>query len=146
MNTRERKTDKVLRLGIVQGGTIIEERLVSGKDSISVGQSPKNEVLIPSPQVPNRHRLIEVKGLSEPSGTIILTPNERRVAEDRRDCYWLYIVTNCGTQPALQEPIKDPARFPWHEVMKVQHYWLDVNVITRPMVARKDTPQYGGEE
>ena len=24
--------------------------------------------------------------------------------------------------PRLQEPIKDPARFPWYEVTKVQHY------------------------
>ena len=35
-------------------------------------------------------RLIEVKGLAAETGTILLTPNERRVAEDRRDCYWLY--------------------------------------------------------
>jgi hypothetical protein len=32
-------------------------------------------------------RLIEVKGLGDPSGAILWTPNERRVAEDRRDCY-----------------------------------------------------------
>jgi len=38
-------------------------------------------------------RLIEVKGIGESSGTIVLTPNERRVAEDRRDCYCLYVVT-----------------------------------------------------
>ena len=38
-------------------------------------------------------RLIEIKGLAAETGTILLTPNERRVAEDRRDCYWLYIVT-----------------------------------------------------
>ncbi len=24
----------------------------------------------------------------------------------------------------LQEPVKGPARFPWHEVSKVQHYWV----------------------
>ncbi|MFQ5899875.1 MAG: helicase-related protein, partial [Candidatus Methylomirabilia bacterium] len=34
-------------------------------------------------------RLIEVKGLSQVTGRILLTPNERRVAEDRRECYWL---------------------------------------------------------
>ena len=34
-------------------------------------------------------RLIEVKGLAAAAGTILLTPNERRVAEDRPDCYWL---------------------------------------------------------
>ncbi len=74
-------------------------------------------------------RLIEVKGLAGESGTVLLTPNERRVAEDRRDCYWLYVVTNCATKPTLQEPVKDPARLDWHEVKKVQHYWLDVDAM-----------------
>ena len=87
-------------------------------------------------------RLIEVKGLGAESGTILLTPNERRVAEDRRDCYWLYVVTNCNTKPVLQEPIKDPARFPWHEVVKVQHYWLEVNAMTKPMQLRERPPSY----
>ena len=75
-------------------------------------------------------RLIEVKGLAAASGTILLTPNERRVAEDRRDCYWLYVVTDCRRTPALREPVADPARFPWHEVRKVQHYYLDVDAMT----------------
>ncbi len=70
-------------------------------------------------------RLIEVKGLAAPAGTILLTPNERRVAEDRRDCYWLYVVTNCANQPTLKKTIKDPAQFPWHEVSTIQHYWLN---------------------
>ncbi len=74
-------------------------------------------------------RLIEVKGLAAPSGTILLTPNEHRVAEDRRDCYWLYVVTDCAAEPQLKEPIKDPARFQWHEVSKVQRYWLQVDAI-----------------
>ena len=78
-------------------------------------------------------RLIEVKGLSAPTGTIVLTPNERRVAEDRRDCYWLYVVTNCGGHPELQEPIPEPARFAWREVSKVEHYWLDVGKMIGPM-------------
>jgi len=74
-------------------------------------------------------RLIEVKGLGEAGGAILLTPNERRVAEDRRDCYWLYVVTNCATEPRLQDPVRDPARLPWQEVTKVQHYWLEVDAI-----------------
>ena len=62
-------------------------------------------------------RLIEIKGLAAPDGGIVLlTPNERRVAQDRRDCNWLYVVENCATEPVLQEPIRDPARFPWQEV------------------------------
>lgn len=81
-------------------------------------------------------RLIEVKGLSAVTGTILLTPNERRVAEDRRDCFWLYVVTNCGITPTMQEPIKDPARFPWQEVIKVAHYWLDVKTMTNPLLQK----------
>jgi len=87
-------------------------------------------------------RLIEVKGLSEAAGMILLTPNERRVAEDRRDCYYLYVVTNCSTKPTLQEPIKDPARFDWHEVTKVAHYYLSVDAMTKPMKVREKKLEY----
>ena len=88
-------------------------------------------------------RLIEVKGLGAETGTILLTPNERRVAEDRRDCYWLYIVTNCADTPTLQKPVKDPARLEWHEVTKVAHYYLSVNAMTHPMMVREDKAPYG---
>jgi superfamily II DNA or RNA helicase len=73
-------------------------------------------------------RLIEVKGIGAETGTVLLTPNERRVAEDRRDCYWLYVVTNCNSAPEL-EAIKDPARLDWREVTKVAHYWLDLKAM-----------------
>ena len=83
-------------------------------------------------------RLIEIKGLARGGGgTVLLTPNERRVAEDRRDCYWLYVVTNCAEEPVLQKPIRDPARFPWHEVRKVQHYYLTVDALKKPMSVRE---------
>ncbi|HTS18046.1 MAG TPA: helicase-related protein [Verrucomicrobiae bacterium] len=91
-------------------------------------------------------RLIEVKGIGNSVGTVLLTPNERRVAEDRRDCYWLYVVTTCNTKPELQEPIKDPARFEWHEVKKVQHYWLEVDAMTQPMQVRESTPPSYGDQ
>jgi len=68
-------------------------------------------------------RLIEVKGIGAAAGTVVLTPNERWVAQDRRDCYWLYVVLDCKTKPTLQE-VPDPARFPWQEVVKVEHYYL----------------------
>ena len=87
-------------------------------------------------------RLIEVKGLAAETGTILLTPNERRVAEDRRDCYWLYIVTNCADAPILQKPIQDPARIQWREVSKVQHYWMEVNAMTEPMQVREAGAEY----
>ncbi|MGH7774947.1 MAG: protein NO VEIN domain-containing protein [Candidatus Binatia bacterium] len=75
-------------------------------------------------------------------GIKVFSSNERRVAEDRRDCYWLYIVTNCNSESKLQEPIKDPARFPWHEVKKVEHYYLSVDALTQPMQVREKPEQY----
>ena len=89
-------------------------------------------------------RLIEVKSLAA-AGTVLLPPNEHRVAEDRPDCYWLYVVTDCGGTPVLQEPVADPARFPWREVTKVQHDYLSVDAITRPMRVRVRPPDYTAE-
>jgi hypothetical protein len=87
-------------------------------------------------------RLIEIKGIGEATGTVLLTPNERRVAEDRRDCYWLYVVTSCNSKCQLQEPSKDPARFPWHEVKKVEHYYLSVDALTQPMQVSESPSSY----
>jgi hypothetical protein len=75
-------------------------------------------------------RLIEIKGLAGETGTVALTPNEKRVAEDRRDCYWLYVVTRCK-QPGGPNVMRigDPARLAWHEVRKVEHYQLSVDAL-----------------
>jgi hypothetical protein len=83
-------------------------------------------------------RLIEVKGLAARSGTILLTPNERRVAEDRPDCYWLYVVTDCATNPVLRDPVLNPAQRPWVEVRKVQHCYLDVEKLSTASDGRSD--------
>ena len=92
-------------------------------------------------------RLIEVKGLAAAAGSILFTPNERRVAEDRPDCYWLYVVTDCATKtPRLQEPERDPARLRWREVTQVAHYQLSVNALKQPMEVREKRPAFGGGE
>jgi hypothetical protein len=70
-------------------------------------------------------RLIEIKGIGAAEGSVMLSPNELKVAKDRRDCYWLYVVTHCNTTPQLREPIKDPARLHWTEVIKIAHYRID---------------------
>jgi hypothetical protein len=91
-------------------------------------------------------RLIEVKGVGASSGTVLLTPNEHRVAQDRRDCYWLYVVTDCKGTARLQEPIKDPARLQWHEVTKVAHYYLAVDAMKTPLEVNQDRASYKREE
>jgi hypothetical protein len=37
------------------------------------------------------------------------------------------------------------ARFPWHEVKKVQHCWLEISAMTQPMKIRDDLSPYGGK-
>ena len=72
-------------------------------------------------------RLIEVKGIAGTDGTVALTPNEKRTAEDRRDCYWLYVVTCCkhADGPKLLQ-IGDPAKLEWGEIRKIDHYALSL--------------------
>jgi hypothetical protein len=75
-------------------------------------------------------RLIEIKRLTGETETVPLTPNEKRVAEERRDCYWLYVVTPyrrpVGPHVML---IGDPARLP-RQVRKVEHYQRSVSALT----------------
>ena len=87
-------------------------------------------------------RLIEVKGLAAATGDILLTPNKRRVAEGRRDCYRPYVVTNCAEAPQL-EPVPDPSRLRWHEESRVQHYRLSVDAMTEPVRIREEQANYG---
>jgi hypothetical protein len=55
----------------------------------------------------------------------------------------------------LLQPIKDPARFQWHEVYperrltaaervkKVDHYYLSIDAVTQPMKVKEPTIPYG---
>ncbi len=80
-----------------------------------------------------------------PACAACLSPCDGRqvsVAAGRRDCYWLYVVTSCKSEAVLQEPIKNPTRFPWHEVKKVDHYYLSVDALTQPMRVREPSEPY----
>lgn len=37
-----------------------------------------------------------------------------------------------------KEPIKDPARFEWHQVKKIEHCRLDLNALSEPLALRED--------
>jgi TonB family protein len=50
---------RVLRLGIIQGGNIVEERLLRNRDTISIGQGPRNTFIVPIPQLPKSYTLFE---------------------------------------------------------------------------------------
>jgi superfamily II DNA or RNA helicase len=74
-------------------------------------------------------RLIEVKGLSSEGGEILLTPNEHRVAQDRPDCFWLYVVTKCKSEAPELKMRLNPAALDWTSISKVQHFTLNTRVL-----------------
>jgi hypothetical protein len=51
---------KILRIGIIQGGRIVEERLVRERISVTVGQSAKNMFVVPSEALPRTLIMFEV--------------------------------------------------------------------------------------
>lgn len=52
-------------------------------------------------------------------------------ARDPRKVEWRLSAPDCSDEPTLQEPIGDPGRFQWHEVKKVDYYWIDWQAICR---------------
>ena len=65
------------------------------------------------------------------------------MAEGRRDCNWLHIVTDCDATPQLQDPVRDSARLGWHKVMGVAHYYISVDAMEKPMPLRENSRDYG---
>jgi hypothetical protein len=53
---------KILRIGIIQGGRIVEERLVRKRENITIGQSAKNLFVVPSEALPRQWLLFELTG------------------------------------------------------------------------------------
>ena len=54
---------KVLRIGIIQGGKIIEERIVRRRETVSIGPSEKNHFVLTAPELPSsRFEMFETKG------------------------------------------------------------------------------------
>ncbi|MGM0574833.1 MAG: TonB family protein [Myxococcota bacterium] len=55
-------TRKILRVGIIQSGRIVEERLVRKREDVTIGQASKNTFILPIPQLPKSFTLFEAKG------------------------------------------------------------------------------------
>src|ERR1700722_17915247 len=53
---------KILRIGIIQGGRIVEERRVRKRENITIGQSAKNMFVVPSEALPRNWLLFEASG------------------------------------------------------------------------------------
>ncbi len=53
---------KVLRIGLVQGGKVIEERVIKQRSHVTIGPSEKSMFVIPSKNLPAQFRLFELAG------------------------------------------------------------------------------------
>src|SRR5882724_9676245 len=53
---------KVLRIGLVQGGKVIEERVIKQRSHVTIGPSEKSMFVVPSQSVPANFRLFELIG------------------------------------------------------------------------------------
>ena len=54
--------EKILRVGIIQNGRIIEERLLRNREAVSVGQKLTNTFVIASNAFPPSFSMFDIKG------------------------------------------------------------------------------------
>ncbi len=59
---------KVLRIGIVQDGKIVQERLIKAGEPVTVGESTKNTFVLPPGDLPKRFSLFVPKGKGKSKG------------------------------------------------------------------------------
>lgn len=51
---------KILRIGVIQAGKIVEERLIRRRESVTIGASPKNTIVVPASSLPRSFTLFEM--------------------------------------------------------------------------------------
>ena len=78
---------KVLRIGLVQDGRVIEERIIKQRTSVTIGSSEKAIFVIPTPNIPPQFKLFELIGTD----------------------YYLNFIDGMGGRVALQSGISELA-------------------------------------
>lgn len=53
---------KILRIGVILGGKIVEERLIRNRENVTIGQSAKNTFAIPAAELPKTWPLFQIVG------------------------------------------------------------------------------------
>lgn len=61
-STSQSKQGKTLRLGVIQNGSVTEETLIRDGDSVTIGSSPKNRIVLAAEGVPDSAVVFEKKG------------------------------------------------------------------------------------
>jgi len=53
---------KVLRLGVIQGGKIVEERILTARQAVTIGTSPRNTIVVPISNLPDSFTAFALQG------------------------------------------------------------------------------------
>lgn len=70
MSKTNEKAEKILRIGVIHGGKIVEERLLKKREPVTVGSDPKSTFVLPGADVPKNVKLFDMKG---PTYTLCFT-------------------------------------------------------------------------
>lgn len=58
--TKAAPKPKILRIGVIQAGKIIEERLIRKRENVTIGASPRNTIVVPASTLPRTFTLFEI--------------------------------------------------------------------------------------
>ncbi|MDI1430477.1 AgmX/PglI C-terminal domain-containing protein [Polyangium sorediatum] len=104
---------KVLRVGVVQGGKVIEERIIKQRTHVTIGPSEKSMFVTPNKNVPSSFRLFELVGneyalnfLDGMAGRIALKTGVSDLASLKSQAKKVSL----GQVQAFQVPLSDDAR------------------------------------
>lgn len=61
-NNQQKRQNKILRVGIIQNGRVIEERLIRERESVSVGTKLKNTLVVASESFPDSMEVFAMRG------------------------------------------------------------------------------------
>ncbi len=81
------------------------------------------------PQTAIEVRFIEVKGRAA-VGEIALSSNEYKTAERLKKDYWLYVVFNCASTPAIHI-VPDPVRLGWEPIVRIEHFHVAADAVLK---------------
>lgn len=104
---------KVLRVGLVLGGKVIEERVIKQRTHVTIGPSEKSTFVIPGKNVPSNFRLFELMGnayvlnfLDDMTGRLALKGGVTDLLELKSQAS----TTTVGNATVYQVPLGDDAR------------------------------------
>lgn len=58
---KEKVQPKILRIGVIQAGKIIEERLIRRRENVTIGASARNTIVVPASTLPRSYTLFEIQ-------------------------------------------------------------------------------------